>query len=46
MKNMNVMMTAKCRAYMWRVEPTTVPLFAGLRHMEEDVFLKNLFIHA
>ena len=25
---------------MWRVEPTSVPLFAGLRCMEEVVFLK------
>ena len=25
---------------MWRVEPTSVPLFAGLRRMEEYVFLK------
>ena len=31
---------AKRRDDMWRVERTTVPLFAGLRHMEEDVFLK------
>ena len=31
---------AKHKDDMWRVEPTTVPLFAGLRHMKEDAFLK------
>ena len=31
---------AKHRDDVWRVEPTSVPLFAGLRRMEEDVFLK------
>ena len=25
---------------LWRVEPASVPLFAGLRHIEEDVILK------
>jgi len=29
---------AKRRSEMWNDEPMSVPLYAGLRHMEEEVF--------
>ena len=31
---------AKCRCDLWSSEPMSVPLLAGLRFMETDMFLK------